>query len=70
MVFSSRTQAVWRELVAGVNATHSVMSATFDCLGSDCWSWLQRIALSGKHVFGASRSNVMCAMAVFSMPGR
>ena len=27
------------------------MSATFDCLGSDCWSWIQRIALSGKHVF-------------------
>jgi hypothetical protein len=38
MVFSSRAQAVWRELVMRVNATDAVMSATFDFLGGDCVS--------------------------------
>lgn len=38
MVFSSRTQAVWRELVVTLIAPDRVMGDLFHCLGRDCLS--------------------------------
>ena len=38
MVFSSRAQAVWRELVVTVIAADKVMGGSFNGLGRDCLS--------------------------------
>ena len=46
MVFSSRAQAVWRDMVVTVIAIDTAMGDSFNCLGSDCLSSTKRIGLS------------------------